>query len=103
MLLWEQFHNVFPIKVFPGDLVEIEKASFILCCSRQAVPHDWIGRALDSPFLFGLIITGGEKSFIKVVYDDEWVMTDREEKIMYKVYVLGKIVLLDERCFGGKL
>ena len=72
---------MFPIKVFPGDLVEIEKASFILCCSRQAISHDWIGRALDCPLLFGLIIAGGEKSFIKVIYDDEWMMTDREEKI----------------------
>lgn len=87
----------------PGDLVEIEKASFILCCARQNVSHGWIGRALDRPFLFGLVVSEGSKSFIKVMYDDEWMMTDREEKIMYKVYVLGKIVLLDERCFGDKL
>ena len=40
---------------------------------------------------------------MKVIYDDEWMMTDREEKIMYKVYVQGKIVMLDERCFGDKL
>ena len=84
-------------------MVEIEKASFILCCSRQAVSHEWIGRALDRPLLFGLILLEGEKSFIKVIHDDEWMMTDREEKIMYKTYVLGKIVLLDERCFGDKL
>ena len=94
---------IFPIKLFPGDLIEIEKASFILCCSRQAVSHEWIGRALDRPFLFGMIISEGEKSFMKIVYDDEWVTTDREEKIMYKVYVQGKIVMLDERCFGDKL
>lgn len=94
---------MFPVKLFPGDLVEIEKASFILCCSRQAIPHDWIGRALDCPLLFGLILNQGEKSFMKVVYDDEWVSTDKEQKIMYKVYVLGKIIKLDERSFGSKL
>jgi hypothetical protein len=94
---------VFPIKLLPGDLVEIEKASFILCCSRQAVSHEWIGRALDRPFLFGLIINEGEKSFMEIDYDDEWISTDKEQKIMYKVYVLGKIVQLDERSFGGKL
>ena len=94
---------MFPIKVFPGDLVEIEKASFILCCSRQAVSHEWIGRALNRPFLYGLILDKGEKSFMKVVYDDEWMSTDKEQKIMYKVYVQGKILLLDERCFGSKL
>lgn len=94
---------MFPVKLFPGDLVEIEKASFILCCSRQAVSHEWIGRALDRPFLFGLIVSKGEKSFVKVVYDDEWISTDKQEKIMYKVYVLGKIIMLDERCFGDKL
>ena len=94
---------MFPIKVFPGDLVEIEKASFILCCSRQSVSHDWIGRALDRPLLIGLVLNEGEKSFMKIVYDDEWVSTDKEQKIMYKVYLLGKIVLLDERCFGDKL
>jgi len=74
-----------------------------LCCARQSVSHEWIGRALDRSFLFGLVLAEGEKSFIKVMYDDEWMMTDRKEKIMYKVYVLGKIVLLDERCFGDKL
>ena len=89
--------------MFSGDLVEIEKASFILCCSRQAVSHEWIGRALDRPFLFGLILAEGEKSFIKVMYDDEWMMTDKKEIIMYKVYIQGKIVLLNERCFGDKL
>lgn len=89
--------------MFPGDLVEIEKASFILCCSRQVVSHEWIGRALDRSFLFGLVLAEGEKSFVKVMYDDEWMMTDKKERIMYKVYVLGKIVLLDERCFGDKL
>jgi len=94
---------LFPIRLFKGDLVEIEKASFILCCSRQAVSHEWIGRALDRPFLFGLIIAEGAKSYMKVVYDDEWISTDKEHKIMYKVYVQGKIVLLDERCFGDKL
>ena len=94
---------MFPIKLLPGDLVEIEKASFILCCARQSVSHDWIGRALDRPFLFGLVVSEGEKSFIKVVYDDEWISTDKQEKIMYKVYIQGKIVLLDERCFGDKL
>ena len=67
------------------------------------MPHDWIGRALDSSFLFGLVVSEGNKSFMKVIYDDEWMMTDKEEKIMYKVYVQGKIVLLDERCFGEKL
>ena len=94
---------MFPIKLLPGDLVEIEKASFILCCSRQAVSHEWIGRALDRPFLFGLIINEGERSFMEIDYDDEWISTDKEQKIMYKVYVLGKIVQLDERSFGGKL
>jgi len=94
---------VFPVALFPGDLVEIEKASFILCCSRQAVSHEWIGRALNRPFLFGLILNEGEKSFMKVVYDDEWVSTDKEQKIMYKVYLMGKIIKLDERCFGSKL
>ena len=94
---------MFPVKLFPGDIVEIEKASFILCCARQSVSHEWIGRALDRSFLFGLVLTEGEKSFIKVMYDDEWMMTDRKEKIMYKAYVQGKIVLLDERCFGEKL
>ena len=94
---------MFPIKLFPGDLVEIEKASFILCCAKQAVHRDWIRRALDCPFLFGLIISEGEKSFMQIVHDDEWMMTDREQKIMYKVYVQGKIVLLDERCFGDKI
>ena len=94
---------MFPIKLFPGDLVEIEKASFILCCSRQVVSHEWIKRALGRPLLFGLVLSEGEKSFMKIVHDDEWMMTDREEKIMYKVYVQGKIVLLDERCFGDKL
>ena len=94
---------MFPVKLFPGDLVEIEKASFILCCSRQAVSHDWIGRALDCPLLFGLVLTEGKKSFMSVIYDDEWVSTDKEQKIMYKVYVQGKMLLLDERCFGSKL
>ena len=94
---------MFPIKLFPGELVEIEKASFILCCSRQAVSHEWIGRALDRPLLICLVLGEGEKSFMKVVYDDEWVSTDKEQKIMYKVYVQGKILLLDERCFGSKL
>ena len=89
--------------MFPGDLVEIEKASFILCCSRQTVSHEWIGRALDCPFLFGLVLSEGEKSFMKVVYDDEWISTDKEQKIMYKVYILGKIIKLDERGFGGKI
>lgn len=94
---------MFPIKLFPGDLVEIEKASFILCCARQSVSHEWIGRALDRPLLIGLVIDEGEKSFMKVIYDNEWMSTDKEEKIMYKVYVMGKIVQLDERCFGVKL
>ena len=94
---------MFPIALFPGDLVEIEKASFILCCARQAVSHDWIGRALDRPLLFGLVLGRGEKSFMKVVYDDEWMTTDKEQKVMYKVYILGKIVKLDERSFGEKL
>ena len=58
---------------------------------------------LDCPFLFGLILSEGEKSFMKVIYDDEWMTTDKEQKIMYKVYVQGKLVLLDERCFGSKL
>ena len=89
--------------MFPGDLVEIEKASFILCCARQSVSHDWIGRALDRPLLIGLVIAEGEKSFMKIIYDDEWMSTDKEEKIMYKVYIMGKIVQLDERCFGVKL
>ena len=40
---------------------------------------------------------------MKVIYDNEWMTTDKEEKIMYKVYVMGKIVQLDERCFGVKL
>ena len=40
---------------------------------------------------------------MKVVYDDEWVSTDKEQKIMYKVDVLGKIIKLDERSFGSKL
>ena len=91
------------MKLFPGDLVEIEKASFILCCSRQAISHEWIGRALDCSFLFGLILSEGEKSFMKVIYDDEWMMTDKQQKIMYKVYIHSKIILLDERCFRGKL
>lgn len=94
---------MFPVKLFPGDLVEIQKASFILCCSRQGIVHEWIGRALDCPFLFGLVLSEGEKSFMRVVYDDEWVSTDKQEKIMYKVYIQGKILLLDERCFGDKL
>ena len=94
---------MFPIKALPGDLVEIEKASFILCCARQSVSHEWIGRALDRPLLLGLIVSKGEKSFIQVVYDDEWVSTDKEQKIMYKVYVQNKIVMLDERCFGDKI
>lgn len=94
---------MFPVKLFPGDLVEIEKASFILCCSRQALSHDWIGRALDRPLLLGIVLRKGEKSFMKIIYDDEWMMTDKKEKIMYKVYVQGKIVMLDERCFGDKL
>ena len=67
------------------------------------MPHDWIGRALDRTLLIGLVIAEGEKSFMKVVYDNEWMSTDKEEKIMYKVYVMGKIVQLDERCFGVKL
>ena len=87
----------------PGDLVEIEKASFILCCSRQAVSHEWIGRALDRPLLICLVLGEGEKSFIKVIHDNEWMMTDRKEKIMYKVYIMGKIIKLDERCFGAKV
>lgn len=94
---------MFPVNLFPGDLVEIEKASFILCCSRQAVSHEWIGRALDCSFLFGLVLSEGEKSFMKIVYDDEWVSTDKEQKIMYKVYVKGKIIKLDERSLGSKL
>jgi len=94
---------LFPVNLFPGDLVEIEKASFILCCSRQAVSHEWIGRALDCSFLFGLVLSEGEKSFMKIVYDDEWVSTDKEQKIMYKVYVKGKIIKLDERSLGSKL
>lgn len=40
---------------------------------------------------------------MEIDYDDEWISTDKEQKIMYKVYVLGKIVQLDERSFGGKL
>ena len=104
MLAWVLFlNNVFPVKLFPGDLVEIEKASFILCCSRQTISHDWIERALNRPFLFGLIVSEGEKSFMKVIYDDEWVSTDKEQKVMYKVYIMGKIIQLDERCFGVKL
>ena len=84
-------------------MVEIEKASFILCCSRQSISHAWIGGALDRPFLFGLILSEGEKSFMKIVYDNEWIATDKEQKIMYNVYVLGKIVKLDERSLGSKL
>jgi hypothetical protein len=67
------------------------------------VSHEWVGRALDCPFLFGLILNNGEKSFMQIIYDSEWVSTDREQKVMYKVYILGKIVLLNERCFGDKL
>ena len=94
---------MFPFKVFPGDLVEIEKASFIICCTKQAISHKWIGRALDCPFLFGLVLEEEEKNFIKVSHNDEWVMTDKEQKTMYKVYILGKIIKLEERCFGGKI
>jgi len=74
-----------------------------LCCTRQNVSHEWIGRALDRPLLFGLILAEGEKSYMQVIYDSEWISTDKEQKIMYKVYVLGKILKLDERCFGDKL
>ena len=74
-----------------------------MCCARQAVSHEWIGHALDCSLLIGIVLSKGEKSFIKVMYDDEWMMTDKKAKIMYKVYVLGKILLLDERCFGDKL
>ena len=94
---------MFPIKLFPGDLVEIEKASFILCCSRQIVSHEWIGSALDCTFLFGLVLDHGQDSYMNVVHDDEWVTHKKEQKIMYNVYILGKIVELDERCFRGKL
>ncbi len=74
-----------------------------MCCARQNVSHEWIGAALDRNLLFGIVLSEGNISFVKIMYDDEWMMTDKTQKIMYKVYVQGKIILLDERCFGGKL
>ena len=84
-------------------MVEIEKASFLLCCSRQNVPREWIGNALDCDCIIGLLIKECESSFMEIEYDDEWISKNKEKKIMYKVYVLGKIIKLDERCFRGKL
>jgi hypothetical protein len=94
---------VFPVKLFPGDIVLIEKASFILCCSRQAVSYNWINKALDYPILIGLILSEPEKSFLEIVFNDDWMMTDKEKKEMYNVYVCGKIIKLDKSCIGDVL
>ena len=100
---WEQLHNVFPIKLFPGDLVEIEKASFIMCCSKQNISRVWIGTALDMHFIIGMILDEPEPSFTSITYNNDQVTDDRVKKMMYKTYVLGRIVKLDERCFRSKI
>ena len=87
----------------PGELVEIEKASFVLCCSRQNIYSEWIGQAIECRILAGMILNVPEISFVEVFYDSDWIMTDKEKKVMYKTYILGKIVKLDERCFGSKI
>jgi hypothetical protein len=53
--------------------------------------------------LIGLILAEPEKSFLKVAYNDDWIMTDKEKKEMYNVYVCGKIVKLDKNCIGEKI
>ena len=65
--------------------------------------HEWIGIALDCSFLFGMIIKNCGWSSMGKIYNDEWCSESKEKKIMYKVYILGKIVKLDERCFRSKL
>ena len=51
----------------------------------------------------GIILTEGELSFMKVVKDDEWMTSTNEKNMMYKVYIYGKIMALDERCIGDKV
>lgn len=52
--------------------------------------------------LIGLVLSEPKESFINDVYDDEWIMRDNQKKIMYKVYVCGRIIKLNERCIGVK-
>lgn len=71
------------------------------------MPHDWIGDVLSYSMIIGLILSSSENSVLfagEIIYDDEWSSVGKEkEKRMYKTYVLGKIIKLDERCFGSKI
>ena len=89
--------------LFPGDLVIVDKPSFLLCCSRQGVSHDWIGNILDMKFPIGIILTKGREEYDQVIYDNEWSTTTSKKNIMYKVYICGKIIKINERAIGDKV
>jgi len=50
-----------------------------------------------------MILSESEYSYLEIVNDDEWSTTNNKQIKMYKTYVLGKIVKLDERCFRSEI
>lgn len=65
--------------------------------------YDWISSILDKKTPLCIVLTEGELSFVEIVKDDEWSTTTNEKNMMYKVYICGKILKLDERCLGDKV
>ena len=90
-------------KLFPGDLIELEKASFLLCCSRVGLFDNWLKSALDTDLLLGIILKEGQLSFDKIADNDEWTMFENKKNMVYKVYIRGKIIEISERSIGVKI
>jgi len=67
------------------------------------MPYSWIESILDKPMPLCLILSDPALSNFQVVCDSEWIMEDKKEKIMYKVYICGKVIKLDERSIGERL
>lgn len=91
------------VKLFPGDLIEIEKASFLLTCSKIGLFDNWLKSALDSDILVGIVLKEGQLSFDKVTNNDEWTMFANRKNMVYKVYIRGKIIEISERSIGVKI
>ena len=65
--------------------------------------REWIGEVLNKQLPIGIVLTEGILSFNEIIYDNEWSTTTNEKNIMYKVYICGKIVTLNERAIGSKI
>jgi hypothetical protein len=65
--------------------------------------REWIGKVLNKQLPTGIVLTVGNLSFNEIDYDNEWSTTTNEKNIMYKVYICGKIVTINERAIGSKI